>query len=173
MSVNNKIAIFPGTFDPFTLGHHDIVTRGLKIFDKIFIAIGNNPKKDRYFNVNLIKEKIDNLYKDNNKINVINYNKLTASLAKDLNANFILRGLRNTTDFEFENSISQINKDLNSNLETEPELINNDPVGDGWMVKAEIKEMDDSGMSYQQYESFIVFTKANRSIYTNYLLLNF
>ena len=118
MSVNNKIAIFPGTFDPFTLGHHDIVTRGLKIFDKIFITIGNNPKKDRYFNVNLIKEKIDNLYKDNSKINVINYNKLTASLAKDLNANFILRGLRNTTDFEFENSISQINKDLNSNLET-------------------------------------------------------
>ena len=118
MSVNNKIAIFPGTFDPFTLGHHDIVTRGLKIFDKIFISIGNNPKKDRYFNVNLIKEKVDNLYKDNSKINVINYNKLTASLAKDLNANFILRGLRNTTDFEFENSISQINKDLNSNLET-------------------------------------------------------
>ncbi|MDA9693299.1 pantetheine-phosphate adenylyltransferase [Cytophagia bacterium] len=118
MSVNNKIAIFPGTFDPFTLGHHDIVTRGLKIFDKIFIAIGSNPKKDRYFNVNLIKEKIDNLYKDNSKISVINYNKLTASLAKDLNANFILRGLRNTTDFEFENSISQINKDLNSNLET-------------------------------------------------------
>ena len=62
--------------------------------------------------------KIDNLYKDNSKINVINYNKLTASLSKDLNANFILRGLRNTTDFEFENSISQINKDLNSNLET-------------------------------------------------------
>ena len=118
MSVNNKIAIFPGTFEPFTLGHHDIVTRGLKIFDKIFISIGNNPKKDRYFNVNLIKEKINNLYKDNSKINVINYNKLTASLAKDLNANFILRGLRNTTDFEFENSISQINKDLNSNLET-------------------------------------------------------
>ena len=83
MSVNNKIAIFPGTFDPFTLGHHDIVTRGLKIFDKIFIAIGNNPKKDRYFNVNLIKEKIDNLYKDNSKINVINYNKFY--LAFDLN----------------------------------------------------------------------------------------
>ena len=118
MSVNNKIAIFPGTFDPFTLGHHDIVTRGLKIFDKIFTARGNYPKNDRYFNVNFIKEKVDNLYKDNRKINVINYNKLTASLAKDLNANFILRGLRNTTDFEFENSISQINKDLNSNLET-------------------------------------------------------
>jgi len=116
--VDKKIAIFPGTFDPFTLGHHDIVTRGLKIFDKIFIAIGNNPKKERYFNVDLIKKKIENLYANNSKLDVINYNKLTASLAKDLSANFILRGLRNTTDFEFENSISQINKDINTKLES-------------------------------------------------------
>ena len=116
--MNKKIAIFPGTFDPYTLGHHDIVSRGLKIFDHIFIAIGNNPKKNRYFDINLIKEKIHKLYSSNSSIDVVNYNKLTATLAKDLNANFILRGLRNTTDFEFENSISQINKDLNSNLET-------------------------------------------------------
>ena len=116
--MDKKIAIFPGTFDPFTLGHHDIVTRGLKIFDKIFIAIGNNPKKERYFNVDLIKNKIENLYANNSKLDVINYNKLTASLAKDLSANFILRGLRNTTDFEFENSISQINKDINTKLES-------------------------------------------------------
>ncbi len=116
--MDKKIAIFPGTFDPFTLGHHDIVTRGLKIFDKIFIAIGNNPKKERYFHVDLIKKKIENLYANNSKLDVINYNKLTASLAKDLSANFILRGLRNTTDFEFENSISQINKDINTKLET-------------------------------------------------------
>ena len=116
--MDKKIAIFPGTFDPFTLGHHDIVTRGLKIFDKIFIAIGNNPKKERYFNVDLIKNKIENLYANNSKLDVINYNKLTASLAKDLGANFILRGLRNTTDFEFENSISQINKDINTKLES-------------------------------------------------------
>ena len=94
------------------------MSRGLKIFDHIFIAIGNNPKKNRYFDINLIKEKIHKLYSSNSSIDVVNYNKLTAILAKDLNANFILRGLRNTTDFEFENSISQINKDLNSNLET-------------------------------------------------------
>ena len=116
--MHKRIAIFPGTFDPYTLGHHDIVSRGLKIFDHIFIAIGNNPKKNRYFDINLIKEKIHKLYSTNSSIDVVNYNKLTATLAKDLNANFILRGLRNTTDFEFENSISQINKDLNSNLET-------------------------------------------------------
>tara|TARA_Y100000748_G_scaffold105320_1_gene87922 strand:+ start:171 stop:635 length:465 start_codon:yes stop_codon:yes gene_type:complete len=116
--MHKRIAIFPGTFDPYTLGHHDIVSRGLKMFDHIFIAIGNNPKKNRYFDINLIKEKIHKLYSSNSSIDVVNYNKLTATLAKDLNANFILRGLRNTTDFEFENSISQINKDLNSNLET-------------------------------------------------------
>lgn len=116
--MKNKIAIFPGTFDPFTLGHHNIVLRGLKIFDAIYIAIGNNPEKERYFDVELIKNKIKELYKDENKINIILYNELTAKISKKLNANFILRGLRNTTDFEFENSISQINKDINKNLET-------------------------------------------------------
>ena len=116
--MKNKIAIFPGTFDPFTLGHHDIVLRRLKIFDTIHIAIGNNPEKERYFDVELIKNKIKELYKDENKINIILYNELTAEISKKLNANFILRGLRNTTDFEFENSISQINKDINKNLET-------------------------------------------------------
>ena len=116
--MKNKIAIFPGTFDPFTLGHHDIVLRGLKIFDTIHIAIGNNPEKERYFDVELIKNKIKELYKNENKINIILYNELTAEISKKLNANFILRGLRNTTDFEFENSISQINKDINKDLET-------------------------------------------------------
>ena len=116
--MKNKVAIFPGTFDPFTLGHHDIVLRGLKIFDAIHIAIGNNPEKERYFDIELIKNKIKELYKDENKINIILYNELTAEISKKLNANFILRGLRNTTDFEFENSISQINKDINEDLET-------------------------------------------------------
>jgi len=116
--MNKKIALFPGTFDPFTLGHHDIVIRGLKIFDEICVAIGNNPKKDRFFEVDFMKKKIVKLYSENNKISVISYNKLTAEVAKENKANYILRGLRNTTDFEFENSISQINRDLNKSLET-------------------------------------------------------
>ena len=116
--MNKKIALFPGTFDPFTLGHHDIVIRGLKIFDEICVAIGNNPKKNRFFEVDFIKNKIINLYSQNSKISVISYNKLTAEVAKENKANYILRGLRNTTDFEFENSISQINRDLNKSLET-------------------------------------------------------
>jgi pantetheine-phosphate adenylyltransferase len=116
--MNKKIALFPGTFDPFTLGHHDIVIRGLKIFDEICVAIGNNPKKKRFFEVDFIKKKILKLYSQNSRISVISYNKLTAEVAKENKANYILRGLRNTTDFEFENSISQINRDLNKSLET-------------------------------------------------------
>tara|TARA_S200000501_G_scaffold134471_1_gene127296 strand:- start:149 stop:607 length:459 start_codon:yes stop_codon:yes gene_type:complete len=116
--MDKKIALFPGTFDPFTLGHYDIVNRGLKIFDEICIAIGNNPKKKRSFEVDIMKSKINKLYSNNDRINVISYNKLTAEIAKEINAKYILRGLRNTTDFEFENSISQINRDLNKNLET-------------------------------------------------------
>mgnify|MGYP001159501347 FL=1 len=116
--MNKKIALFPGTFDPFTLGHHDIVIRGLKIFDEICVAIGNNPKKDRFFEVDFMKKKIIDLYSQNSNISVVSYNKLTAEVAKENKANYILRGLRNTTDFEFENSISQINRDLNKSLET-------------------------------------------------------
>ena len=116
--MDKKIALFPGTFDPFTLGHHDIVIRGLKIFDEICIAIGNNPKKKRYFEVDDMINKISGLYSNNDRISVISYNKLTAEISKEKNARYILRGLRNTTDFEFENSISQLNKHLNKNLET-------------------------------------------------------
>ena len=98
--MDKKIALFPGTFDPFTLGHHDIVIRGLKIFDEICIAIGNNPKKKRYFEVDDMINKISGLYSNNDRISVISYNKLTAEIAKEKNARYILRGLRNTTDFE-------------------------------------------------------------------------
>ena len=113
-----KIALFPGSFDPYTLGHHDIILKGLNIFDKIIIAIEHNSKKKRYFNETVILNKINSVYLKNKKIETIIYNELTASLAKKYKANYILRGLRNTTDFEFENSVSQINKYLNDKLET-------------------------------------------------------
>lgn len=113
-----KIALFPGSFDPFTKGHEDIVLRGLKLFDKIIIAIGRNSQKTRYFDVDLIAEKIKEAFSEHKSIEVIFYNELTAELAKKYNANFILRGLRNTTDFEYENSIAQVNKYLNQDLES-------------------------------------------------------
>lgn len=122
----NKTAIFPGSFDPFTKGHHDIVLRGLSFFDKIIIAIGYNSQKKRYFDVDKMLVHVQETFHNYNNIEVIVYNELTASLAKRLGADYILRGLRNTTDFEYENSISQINRHLNGVetvfLITSPEL---------------------------------------------------
>ncbi|HLU88466.1 MAG TPA: pantetheine-phosphate adenylyltransferase [Cyclobacteriaceae bacterium] len=114
-----KIAIFPGSFDPYTYGHHDIVMRGLNIFDHVIIAIGyNTAKKNRYFDINLMVSKIEEVYADTPAVSVLVYNELTSTLAKKHNAGFLLRGLRNTTDFEYENSISQMNRYLNEGLET-------------------------------------------------------
>ena len=113
-----KIAIFPGSFDPYTKGHHDIVVRGLEIFDKVVIGVGRNTSKKRHFDIDLILGKISETYSNNSRIEVTEFDELTADLAKRYNAKFLLRGLRNTTDFEYENSISQINKHLNQTLET-------------------------------------------------------
>jgi pantetheine-phosphate adenylyltransferase len=117
--MKDKIAIFPGSFDPYTKGHEDIVQRGLKLFDKIIIAIGYNlSKHKRYFDIAKMTEHISDHHKDNDRISVEVYNELTAVFAKKHNANYILRGLRNTTDFEYENSIAQVNLHLVDDLET-------------------------------------------------------
>lgn len=114
-----KTALFPGSFDPYTKGHHDIVMRGLDLFDKIIVAIGHNSKKNtRYFELDWMVDKIKKAYEDESRVEVEVYDELTASLAKKYNAKFLLRGLRNTTDFEYENSISQVNRYLNEDLET-------------------------------------------------------
>lgn len=114
-----RIALFPGSFDPFTRGHEDIVLRGLKMFDEIVIAIGYNSQKNkRYFEIEYMEQKINETFADTPKVSVLVYSELTAGLAERLGASAILRGLRNTTDFEYENSISQVNRDLNKDLET-------------------------------------------------------
>jgi pantetheine-phosphate adenylyltransferase len=114
-----KIALFPGSFDPFTKGHEDIVLRGLQMFDKIVIAIGyNSQKSNRYFPIEMMTEKIRQTFSNRPEISVETYAELTASLAKKHSAKFLLRGIRNTTDYEYENSISQINRKLYSELES-------------------------------------------------------
>jgi pantetheine-phosphate adenylyltransferase len=114
-----KIAIFPGSFDPFTKGHHDIVLRSLALFDAVIIGIGyNSTKKNRYFDIELMVEKIEEVYKDTPRVSVVVYNELTSTLAKKYEAQFLIRGLRNTTDFEYENTISQMNRYLNGELDT-------------------------------------------------------
>ena len=112
-----KIAFFPGTFDPFTKGHEDIVLRGLMLFDEVIIGIGHNANKSRYFTIEKMINWIEETF-DGKAVKVVSYNDLTANVAKDMGAEFLIRGLRNTTDFEYENSIAQVNRYLVENLET-------------------------------------------------------
>jgi pantetheine-phosphate adenylyltransferase len=114
-----KIALFPGSFDPFTRGHEDIVLRGLQMFDEIIIAIGyNSQKSTRYFPIDKMVDRIQVTFSKYSNISVVTYAELTAEFARKHKANFLLRGLRNTTDFEYENSISQINRKLFPELES-------------------------------------------------------
>jgi pantetheine-phosphate adenylyltransferase len=116
--MKNRRAFFPGSFDPFTLGHYDIVMRGLQLFDEVIIGIGTNTNKKRFFEEDLIISMLTETFKDMPGVKIIQYEGLTAQVAQNYGANFILRGLRNTTDFEYENTISQVNKRITKDLET-------------------------------------------------------
>jgi pantetheine-phosphate adenylyltransferase len=105
-----KRAIFPGSFDPFTVGHENIVRRGLSLFDKIFIAIGFNANKKDFFPVSQRIEWINAVFAGENRIEVVSYDGLTVDFAKELGCNFILRGIRTAADFEYERAIAQVNK---------------------------------------------------------------
>ncbi len=107
-----KKAIFPGSFDPITLGHVDIIYRGLELFDEIIIAVGVNADKKYLFSLDERRAFIAHLFAGQAKIKVISYEGLTADLCKKEGAQYILRGLRNTTDFEFEKAIAQANAKL-------------------------------------------------------------
>jgi pantetheine-phosphate adenylyltransferase len=114
-----RVALFPGSFDPFTKGHEDIVLRGLSLFDEIIVAIGyNSSKSQRYFPIDFMVEKINETFANHPTISVQTFSELTAEFAKKNNARYLLRGLRNTTDFEYENSIAQVNRNLNHDLES-------------------------------------------------------
>lgn len=113
-----KIALFPGSFDPFTRGHQDIVLRGAKVFDQIVIGVGENTSKQRYIPITKMVELISQTLEGVDNISVKSFKGLTAQFAQEIGANYILRGVRNTTDFEYENTIAQANKIMNSELET-------------------------------------------------------
>lgn len=117
--MSKKIALFPGSFDPFTKGHEDIVLRGLRLFDEIIISIGyNKAKSSRYFPIEKMVTCIQGTFASYPSISVVTYAELTAELARKNKARYLLRGIRNTTDFEYENSISQINRKLYGDLES-------------------------------------------------------
>ena len=110
-------AVFPGSFDPLTLGHVDIIDRAIPLFDEIIIAIGTNAEKKYMFSIEQRKEFIEKTYANHPKIKIDIYQGLTIDYCKKVNSNFILRGLRNPADFEFEKAIAQTNRKL-SNIET-------------------------------------------------------
>jgi|TARA_R100000789_G_C2997659_1_gene147885 pantetheine-phosphate adenylyltransferase len=107
-----KKAIFPGSFDPITLGHIDIIKRGVHLFDELIIAIGVNADKKYMFSLEERKTFIENSFADEPKIKVVTYKGLTVDFCQNNNVDFILRGLRNPADFEFEKAIAHTNRDL-------------------------------------------------------------
>ena len=112
-----KRALFPGSFDPITLGHFDIIRRALALFDEIVVAIGVNGDKNYMFTVEQRKEFIEKAFADEPKVKVSTYQGLTVDYCREIDAQFILRGLRNPADFEFEKAIAHTNRTL-SKLET-------------------------------------------------------
>ncbi len=113
-----KVAVFPGSFDPITKGHENVIKRAIPLFDEIIIAIGENAQKNNYFNRDDRVKWIEKVFENDKNISVKTYSGLTTEFCKSVNSKFLLRGLRTSADFEFERSIGQVNKRLYPEVET-------------------------------------------------------
>lgn len=113
-----RIALFPGTFDPITIGHLDIIDRALPLFDKLVIGIGRNINKTPMFSDEQRIKWIQDIYKDNPKVSAVLYEGLTVTCCQKVGANFIVRGIRYVNDFEYEKAIADMNRSLDNNIET-------------------------------------------------------
>ena len=113
-----RICLFPGTFDPVTYGHVDIVTRALPLFDKLVIGIGINANKEPMFSAEQRSTWLKELFSNEPKVDVVIYEGLTVECCKRVNANYILRGIRYVNDFEYEKAIADMNRSLDHNIET-------------------------------------------------------
>ena len=119
----NKVVVYPGTFDPITFGHIDLIKKSLKLFDKVVVALSDGNNKDYLFNANERKEIVSkalfsDLKIDKSKIEIVVFKSLTTDLCKKYNSNIILRGLRAVSDFEYEFQLAGMNRKLNNNIET-------------------------------------------------------
>ncbi len=113
-----RICLFPGTFDPLTMGHTDIINRALPLFDKLVIGIGRNSNKKPMFSEQQRLKWIREIYKDNPKVEALVYEGLTVECCKKVGATFILRGIRYVNDFEYEKAIADMNRSIDGNIET-------------------------------------------------------
>ncbi|MCB9033129.1 MAG: pantetheine-phosphate adenylyltransferase [Chitinophagales bacterium] len=113
-----KIAVFPGSYDPITLGHVDVVKRALPLFDEIIIAIGINTRKTYLFSLEQRMDWIKKTFEDEPKVSVESYTGLTVNYCKNKGADYIIRGIRSSADFEYEKTIAQLNQMMESNIET-------------------------------------------------------
>lgn len=116
--MKKRVAIFPGSFDPITIGHEDILKRVLPLFDEIIVAIGKNSSKQNYFELEQRKKWVEQVFKELPNVRVETYTGLTVEFCKKVNAKFIVRGLRTSADFEFEKAIAQNNKMMVPEVET-------------------------------------------------------
>ena len=112
----SKVALFPGTFDPFTLGHLDIVNRGLNMFDEVVVAIGMNTGKKHMFSLEQREQWIKEIFDNETRVRVASYEGLTAKYAEQIGAHFILRGLRTNQDFTYEKQIAYVNEDMSPSI---------------------------------------------------------
>ena len=110
--MSKKIAIFPGTFDPITIGHLSIIERALDLVDEIVVAIGVNPNKKTYFPLEHRVKMINDLFANNNRVRATSYSNLTVDFAQEIGAGFILRGIRSVVDFEYEKNIADVNRQI-------------------------------------------------------------
>ena len=113
-----KIAVCPGSFDPITIGHVSLVKRASKLFDKVIIAIGINTSKNKLFPLELRTKWIKEVFKDNSKVEVMEFNGLTVDFCNDVGARYIIRGIRSSADFDYEKTIAQLNSEMNKKIET-------------------------------------------------------
>ncbi|HET7898158.1 MAG TPA: pantetheine-phosphate adenylyltransferase [Flavisolibacter sp.] len=113
-----RIALFPGTFDPVTFGHTDIIDRALPLFDKLYIGVGMNANKQPMFPADVRVQWLNELYRNEPKVEAVMYEGLTVECCKKLDANYIVRGIRYVNDFEYEKAIADMNRSLDGNIET-------------------------------------------------------